>query len=123
MQANRGRDTEPELRLRRLLHAQGLRYRVDYRPEPLLNRRADIVFRGARLAIFVHGCFWHGCPAHFSAPKANATYWSEKIERNQRRDADTLARLQASGWRCLVVWEHEDPHDAAAAVLALVGRS
>ena len=117
------RDTKPEVELRRLLHAAGLRYRVDYRPLPELRRKADIVFRGAKLAVFVHGCFWHRCPAHGTAPRANAGWWDEKLSRNVERDRETRIALEAAGWAVVEVWEHESPSSAADRVkAALVDR-
>lgn len=108
MQANKSRDTKPELRLRRALHAMGLRYRVCARPLPEVRRTVDIVFRRARVAVEVRGCFWHGCPEHYRAPSANGNYWSEKVQRNIRRDEDTAALLAKAGWTLTVVWEHDD---------------
>lgn len=117
MQAQRVRDTTPELALRRELHRRGLRYRVDY---PVLPRRkADIVFTKARVAVFVDGCFWHGCPEHGTWPKNNAEWWRAKIEANRARDADTDERLRAEGWKVIRVWEHEEPAAAAERVTAL----
>lgn len=113
MQGNRSRDTGPEVALRRALHARGLRYRVDQRPEPDFNRRADLVFRGARVAVFVHGCFWHGCRRHYSPPKTNNGYWAQKVLANKTRDAHTRRRLRARGWHVLTVWEHDDIAQAA----------
>ncbi len=114
MLANRRRNTTTELAVRRLLHAWGLRYRVDYAPLPsLLRRRADIVFTRARLAVFIDGCFWHGCPKHATQPKRNAEYWAPKLARNTERDADTNAALENAGWRVLRYWEHEAPKDVA----------
>jgi DNA mismatch endonuclease (patch repair protein) len=120
MQSNRSRDTKPELALRKRLHALGLRYRVCARPIPEVRSTADIVFRSARVAVEVRGCFWHGCPEHYRAPAANATYWSEKVQRNMRRDAENEQRLQDAGWLPVSVWEHEDPHAAAARVADVV---
>ncbi len=111
------RDTKPEVELRRLLHAAGLRYRVDYRPLPELRRKADIVFRGAKLAVFVHGCFWHRCPVHATSPKANAQWWDEKLSRNVARDRDTRAALEAAGWAVIELWEHESPDIGAQRVI------
>lgn len=116
MQGNTRRDTAPELELRRQLHALGLRFRVDRRPLPELNRRADVVFGPSRVAVFMHGCFWHGCPEHYHRPGTNVEYWSAKVERNRTRDADTTARLKAAGWLPIVVWEHEDPVKAAGRI-------
>lgn len=108
MQANRSRDTGPELRLRRAVHALGLRYRVATRPLPQFRRTADLVFTRVKVAVFVDGCFWHGCPTHHTRPRANAEYWSAKVERNRDRDLETTAVLQAAGWTVLRFWEHED---------------
>lgn len=120
MRRQRSRDTAPELALRRLVHAAGLRYRVDAAPLKGLRRRADLVFRPARVAVFVDGCFWHSCPDHGQSPRANATWWREKLDRNRTRDADTDARLREAGWESIRVWEHEDPTQAAARVIAVV---
>lgn len=120
MQANTRRDTQPELALRRALHALGLRFRNDARPLPDVNRRADIVFRPARVAVFVHGCFWHGCPEHYRPPATNDGYWSAKVARNRERDADTVARLREVGWLAVVVWEHDDPARAARRIATRV---
>jgi DNA mismatch endonuclease (patch repair protein) len=107
MQANRGRDTKPEMAVRRAAHAAGLRYRVDHRPIPTLNRRADLVFTRAKVAVFVDGCFWHGCPAHHTVAKSNAPFWAEKVRRNRERDAETDSLLADDGWTVIRVWEHE----------------
>ncbi|MFJ9313447.1 very short patch repair endonuclease [Pimelobacter simplex] len=120
MQGNRGRDTEPELAVRRALHAMGLRYRVDARPVPELNRRADVVFTKAKVAVFIDGCYWHGCPEHGTAARTNADYWGPKIQRNRDRDADTNRRLEEAGWTVARFWEHEVPIVVAETVNALV---
>lgn len=109
MQGNRSRDTSPELAVRSLLHARGWRYRVSRRPVPAVRRTADLVFGPAGVAVFIDGCFWHGCPEHFLPPKTNTAYWTEKIGRNRRRDADTDRALRDHGWLPLRFWEHEDP--------------
>jgi DNA mismatch endonuclease (patch repair protein) len=102
------RDTNPELALRRGLHRQGLRYFVHRRPVPNVRRQADIVFPRAKVAVFVDGCFWHGCPQHGRRKhKTNDWYWSEKIRSNQARDRDTNAQLAAAGWHVIRIWEHE----------------
>lgn len=106
MKANKGRDTKPELAVRRAAHRAGLRYRVDYRPLSELNRRADLVFTRAKVAVFVDGCFWHGCPSHHTVAKANATYWAEKVRRNRERDRETDTALAAAGWTVVRAWEH-----------------
>ncbi|MBM7771669.1 DNA mismatch endonuclease (patch repair protein) [Actinokineospora baliensis] len=123
MSRQRARDTEIEMALRRALHALGLRYRVHRRPVRTVRREADVVFTRARVAVFVDGCFWHGCPEHATWPKRNAQFWRDKIEGNRRRDRDTDDRLAAEGWRVVRVWEHEDPLAAADRVRALVALS
>lgn len=120
MERQRRRDTGPEVLLRRELHRLGLRYRVDVAPLPGLRRRADVVFAGARVAVYVDGCFWHACPLHATSPKANAAWWAAKLEGNRSRDADTDARLAKAGWTVLRIWEHEDPRTAARIVAAAV---
>jgi DNA mismatch endonuclease (patch repair protein) len=107
MLGNRNRDTSPEKALRSLVHAAGLRYRVAAKPLPGMRRTADLVFRPTRVAVFIDGCFWHGCPDHFVPPKTNPDYWREKIGRNMQRDKDTDARLAEAGWLVLRFWEHE----------------
>ncbi|WP_236976865.1 MULTISPECIES: very short patch repair endonuclease [Mycobacterium] len=116
MRANRSRDTTPEKLLRSALHALGLRFRVSARPIPSLNRTADIVFRPARIAVFVDGCFWHGCTTHYTAPRANADFWRAKIQRNQERDRQTDEQLAAEGWTVMRFWEHEDLTQAAVRI-------
>jgi DNA mismatch endonuclease (patch repair protein) len=120
MERTRQRDTAPEVRLRALLFALGLRYRVDTRPLPGLRRKADVLFRRARVAVYIDGCFWHGCPLHATWPKQNAAFWLDKIETNRRRDADTDRRLAEAGWLVIRVWEHEDPAEAAGRIAAAV---
>jgi DNA (cytosine-5)-methyltransferase 1 len=116
MQSNKSRDTKPELALRRTLHALGLRYRVATQPLPAFRRTADLVFTRVKLAVFVDGCFWHGCPDHHTQAKANSEYWSEKFRRNKERDAETTEFLQQQGWTVLRFWEHQDPAEAAEQV-------
>ena len=116
MLANKRRDTSAELEIRRTLHARGLRYRVDFAPVPGLRRRADIVFTRARVAVFVDGCFWHGCPIHGTSPKRNADYWGPKLAANAARDRDTDQRLEDAGWQVLRFWEHEGPEAAASRI-------
>lgn len=122
MRANKGRDTKPELAVRRLLHAFGLRYRVNARPEKDLRRTADLLFRPSRVAVFIDGCYWHGCPEHYTAPKANGGFWADKVERNRERDSETTSVLVERGWEVLRFWEHEDPADVAANVIEVVRR-
>lgn len=116
----RQKGTGAELSLRKELHARGLRYRLQV---PLLTkprRVADIVFSAARVAIFVDGCFWHGCPDHGSWPKNNAQFWRDKIEANRARDEDTDRRLQDSGWKVVRIWAHEGPDEAAERIESMV---
>ncbi|MFJ9704760.1 very short patch repair endonuclease [Streptomyces sp. NPDC101234] len=120
MQANRSKDTKPELRLRSLLHRRGLRYRVNGRPLPSLRRTADVLFPKERVAIFIDGCFWHGCPEHHRPSTKNSAFWQDKIAGNQLRDADTNATLRAHGWAVVRVWEHEDPAEACERVARVV---
>ena len=118
MQLQRERDTGPELALRRRLHALGHRYRVDLAVVPgAPRRRIDLAFTRARVAVFVDGCFWHGCPEHgVRAHDVNGWYWPEKILGNRRRDADTDERLLAAGWAVVRVWEHVPVGDAVEVV-------
>jgi DNA mismatch endonuclease (patch repair protein) len=121
MQANRRRDTKPELLVRRGLHAAGLRYRVDFPPVPGLRRRADIAFTKLKIAVFIDGCFWHGCPQH--GPKkfgTNADYWVAKIETNRARDRGTTSALENEGWTVLRFWEHEEPESVVRTVAEVV---
>lgn len=120
MRGNRGRDTGPELAVRRIVHGFGLRYRVDARPIAALNRRADLVFSRAKVAVFIDGCFWHGCPDHHTVAKANATYWAEKVATNRQRDLDTSERLREAGWLVLRFWEHQPPAEVAEAIIRAV---
>ncbi|MFG3079304.1 very short patch repair endonuclease [Streptomyces parvulus] len=107
------RDTAPEVAVRRLLHASGMRYRVNV-PVPGMPRRTiDIVFPRTKVAVFLDGCFWHGCPQHATHPKANAEWWRTKLDKNMARDAETTAHLQQEGWTVLRFWEHEVPETVA----------
>ncbi|WP_207784050.1 very short patch repair endonuclease [Micromonospora globispora] len=120
MRANRSRDTKPETLLRSRLHAMGLRYRVSRRPLPELRRTADLVFTGARVAVFVDGCYWHGCPEHHRPATKNSEFWKTKIEGNRARDIETTALLTKAGWTVIRIWEHEPIEGAAQRVLAAV---
>jgi DNA mismatch endonuclease (patch repair protein) len=97
-----------------------LRYRVNARPEPRLRRTADLLFTGARVAVFVDGCFWHGCPEHHTAAKANAAYWADKVNVNRARDAQTTSLLREAGWTVLRIWEHVPPDEAADLIVRAV---
>ena len=120
MQNQRQRDTLPEIKLRRALHRSGLRYWVDRAPIPGLRSRADIVFSRARVAVFVDGCFWHGCPLHGTLPKANQAWWVAKLATNRERDASVVRRLTESGWKAIRIWEHQDPESVAQDVARVV---
>ncbi|MBW4720704.1 very short patch repair endonuclease [Saccharothrix obliqua] len=113
MSRQRSKDTEIEVALRRELHRLGLRYRVHQRPVRAVRREADVVFGPSKVAVFVDGCFWHGCPEHGTWPKNNREFWRTKIETNQARDANTDQRLAEAGWLAIRVWEHENPTEAA----------
>ena len=120
MRATRQRDTAAELAIRSALHRAGLRYLVDRRPIPESRRRADIVFPRERIAVFVDGCFWHGCPKHGTTPRANRAWWLAKLAANERRDRDTDRCLTEAGWTVSRFWEHEDPLEVAQRIRALV---
>lgn len=120
MQANRPRDTRPELALRSAVHRLGLRYRVSVRPVTTLRRTADLVFPKAKVAVFLDGCFWHGCEQHHTVAATNAEYWAEKVRQNRRRDRETDLALGRAGWLVIRVWEHEDPREAALRIRDLV---
>lgn len=116
MRANRGRDTGPELALRRAVHAGGLRYFVNRRPIKTVRRTADMVFPTARVAVFLDGCFWHGCPKHHTVARTNADFWARKVRRTLARDEETNTLLIEAGWIVVRCWEHEDPGVAAVRV-------
>lgn len=116
MKANRGGDLKPEQILRSELQKAGLRFRKHVRPLPGFRCEADIVFPRAKLCVFVDGCFWHGCPKHFTCPKTNSSWWAEKIEANRARDRAQNQRLRTNGWTVLRVWEHRISKDVDAVV-------
>lgn len=119
MQANRRRDSAPELALRSALHGAGFRYRCDFRIDlPGGRVRPDIVFTRRRVAVFVDGCFWHCCPEHGSKPSVNQSYWSPKLARNVERDARNTPWLTEAGWTVVRIWEHEDVASAMERVAA-----
>jgi DNA mismatch endonuclease (patch repair protein) len=122
MQANRPRDTKPELALRRAVHARGLRFFVNRRPEPAVRRTADLLFPRKRLAVFLDGCFWHGCPDHHTVAKTNADFWANKVARNRERDTETDRLLTAAGWTVVRIWEHTPTEEAASLVEAALTR-
>ncbi|MFE2039499.1 very short patch repair endonuclease [Streptomyces sp. NPDC059477] len=116
------KDTGAELAVRRLLHAAGLRYRVEYPVPGMPRRRIDVAFTGVKVAVLVDGCFWHGCPLHATRPKSNAQWWRDKLDRNMARDRETTEHLIDGGWVVLRFWEHEDPEEVAVRVAAVVER-
>ena len=120
MQSNKSRDTKPELALRSAVHARGLRYRVSAKPLAGVRRTADLVFPRAKVAVFLDGCFWHGCPEHHTVASANAKFWADKVEGNRKRDRDTDGRLAEAGWVSVRIWEHEDAVEAARRVEEVV---
>ncbi|WP_269112262.1 very short patch repair endonuclease [Lentzea aerocolonigenes] len=120
MRANKSRHTKPEVAIRRALHAMGLRYRLHVKPLPEVRFKPDIVFRRAKVAVEVHGCFWHRCPQHYREPATNRAYWQAKVERNVIRDARNREALESVGWTLLTLWEHEDPNVAAQHVADVV---
>lgn len=116
----RGKNTGPELLLRRALAALGLRYRVHYNTPA---GRVDVAFVGPKVAVEVDGCFWHGCPKHYVRPRSAAAFWSDKLKQNVDRDCRQTATLLAAGWSMLRYWEHDvvvDPNAVAADVAAAV---
>jgi DNA mismatch endonuclease, patch repair protein len=110
------RDTKPEVALRRHLHARGMRYRVNFPVPGLARRTIDIAFSRTKIAIFVDGCYWHGCPSHGRVPRSNREWWIEKLRRNQARDLQTAAHLRALGWKVIRFWEHQDSQEVADVV-------
>jgi DNA mismatch endonuclease (patch repair protein) len=122
MRANRRRDTGPELALRSALHALGLRFRKDHlvRLDGRRPVRVDVAFTRLRVAVFVDGCFWHGCPDHGVVPKANRTYWEPKLARNAQRDREIDSALSEQGWKVIHLWEHVTTKEAAVIVVEAV---
>ncbi|MBD3617862.1 MAG: very short patch repair endonuclease [Chromatiales bacterium] len=117
MSAIRGKNTKPEKRLRKALWHMGFRYRITNK----LPGRPDIVFPSEHLAVFVDGCFWHGCPKHFQQPKTNETFWREKIQENRERDKKNNFALEKNGWLVLRFWEHEIRKDTDACAKKVIG--
>ena len=113
MSRQASRDTAPEVAVRRLLHRSGLRYRVNVRVPDMPRRTVDIVFGRQKLAVFMDGCFWHGCPEHATSPKSNAEWWRTKLDRNMVRDRETTQHMVDLGWRVMRFWEHEAPETVA----------
>lgn len=120
MLSNRGRDTKVELQVRSALHAVGLRYRLQLRVPGSSRRTIDVAFPKQRIAVFLDGCFWHGCPIHHTVSKTNADFWAEKVRRNRERDLDTDRLLQEAGWTSLRFWEHQDVGEVVRIIEAAV---
>lgn len=121
MRAIRRTDTGPELLLRSGLHAVGLRFRKDFKLDvPGRRVRADVVFTRTRVAVFVDGCFWHGCVLHGGSPRVNTSYWGPKLTRNRERDDEVNAALVRAGWSVIRVWEHVPVEDAVGEVKHVV---
>ncbi len=108
----RNTGTQPEVILRKALWRAGLRFRL----QPRLPGKPDLAFPSARIAVFVDGCFWHGCPLHGHIPKSNLGYWEPKLARNQKRDLQINEVLLELGWMPLRIWEHEVAQDLPACV-------
>lgn len=116
----RNRGTAAEMAIRRELHRQGMRYRVNPRMGELGRTSPDIAFTRMRVAIFVDGCFWHQCPAHATFPHANSDWWAEKLDMNVQRDTNTSKRLEGLGWTVIRIWEHEDPIEAVNRIRTVI---
>jgi DNA mismatch endonuclease, patch repair protein len=120
MQGNQSSGTKPEIAVASAIHRRGLRYRKHVKPEPSLRCKADFVFSRARVAVFVDGCFWHGCPRHGKTPRDPTGYWAAKLKRNFERDRRNDEALSALGWTVLRFWEHEEPEGVADTIEAKV---
>jgi len=113
--------TGPEMAVRRLLYAKGLRYRVQY-PVPGAPRRSiDIAFPGKKIAVFIDGCFWHGCSEHRNIPAHNSDWWQNKIDQNRARDMDTDEKLSAAGWIVRRYWEHVPTERIVSEIKDVIG--
>lgn len=122
MRSNHASGTRPELRLRRALHARGLRFRVQVPVPGAPRRRIDVAFTRLHIAVYLDGCFWHGCVLHPFSPKRNSEYWAKKFELNTKRDADTTQILERHGWTVMRIWEHVPLDEAVATVVEVVDR-
>ena len=124
MKANPRTDTRLEVGIRSALYARGLRYRKDRRIVlPHSSTRADIVFVGLRIAVFIDGCFWHACPRHGTRPKHNAWYWGPKLDANRARDRASTSALRSLGWSVHRFWEHEPSDRVVQRIADAVARA
>lgn len=115
------KNTSPERTIRQLLYREGRRYRVHY-PVPGMPRRTiDIAFPRRRVAVFVDGCFWHGCAEHARSSRTNLEYWEPKIAGNRYRDLETQRHLEDAGWTVLRIWEHEQAFESVDRILTALG--
>ena len=115
----KGRDTSPEIKIRKLLFIKGIRgYRINYK----LTGKPDIVFPGKKVAVFIDGCFWHKCPIHFQEPDTRKEFWLEKINRNVERDHLINLKLNDEGWEVIRIWEHQVREDPALVVTEIIER-
>lgn len=105
MAAIRSRDTKPELTTKKMLRGQGFTY------QPKMKGSPDFIHKKDKIAIFVHGCFWHKCPKHYRQPESNKEYWLPKIERNIKRDKKNEKLLKKQGYQVIKIWEHNIPKD------------
>jgi DNA mismatch endonuclease (patch repair protein) len=117
MKSTRQHDTAPELELQSLLRDVSIEFETNAFPIAGFRRKADILFRDKKIAVFIDGCFWHGCPIHGTWPKENADFWRQKILKNQDRDRDTNIKLVEAGWKVIRVWEHEEMNDVAQRII------
>lgn len=120
MRSNRGKDTKLEIRVRKALHARGLRYRLQQKVPGSNRRTMDIAFPRQRVAVFIDGCFWHGCPIHHTVSKTNSEFWSAKVERNRERDIETTRMLAEAGWTAVRLWEHQTTNEIVNRIVELV---
>lgn len=122
METARQRDTSIEVRLARELHDLGLSFESNVAAIPGTRSRPDLLFATPKIAVFVNGCFWHGCPDHGTWPKHNAAWWRTKIEANRERDVKNDDVLTRAGWIVLRYWEHDDPRVAAREIAKRIGQ-
>lgn len=120
MKSVRRTNTKPELAIQSCLKQMGLSFKTDFGIIKGSQRRADIVFKEAKVTVFIDGCFWHGCPIHGTWPKTNSEFWRKKVESNRKRDLDTDYHLTNIGWKVTRVWEHESPTEVADRIFVVI---